>query len=248
MNRTIAILMILAVLIGCREKKEDELSYWLALAAAGGIGWNDSECREWSGARNGVYNAGGYEYRFATDMFDRDAVVIGNSTMDLTNRYVRDDGPWVSAGTRNVAVSGNTLCDMTEQSSSWPKSEIEFVLISTAGGNDVLRGIPVDRVVDNGRLLLERVRAVYPAAFICLTDIHPTRVSSANAVKDEVNERIANYLDGNGARVNVLGVFGKSEGEPSDPSQMYPHDGIHYNEVTAWRIRELIKDVCGRYP
>ena len=113
-----------------------------------------------------------------------------------------------------------------------------------------MRGVPNDRIIESGRIIIAQTRTLHPSALIGMISVHPTLVSMANANKGAVNAGIKAHLDadGNGCWIDTLGVFGKAEGEPADISQMYPDDNIHYNEAVAWDVREAVNTACGRYP
>ena len=248
--KRITALFFATLVLGCSilqpEKKDDDAARWIAAwLMMQTPGWEWNECRTWSGERNFIYNAG-YQAAYATDFNFYLAWIRGNSTMDLTRQYPG----WSASSTANRSVSGNTLCDMIEQVVSTPLGAVEFILIATTGGNDILRGIPNDRVIDSGGIIIRQTRALHPSALIGAISVHPTLVASANANKGAVNSGIKAHLDadGNGCWIDTLPVFGKSEGEPADVSQMYPNDRIHYNESMAWAIREAINTACGRYP
>ena len=201
-----------------------------------------SECRAYSGSANPLYPTSAYFTKFFTDQTDYEVVIRGDSTMDISSQY-----DWfLSPASQSVAVSGNTLCDMIEQVPAIKTVNPSAVIISTAGGNDLMHGIDLDLVIQSGKLLIDQTRSKFPFSKIVMVGIHPTFVTFGNENKAYTNSAIRDYLLNtypDTCWIDPLPIFGKAEGEPPDASQML--DSIHYNETISGLVKDSILSLCG---
>lgn len=188
-------------------------------------------------------------------------IIISDSTFDIS---VRSYSGYIDPSiTYHYGVSGNTSIGMCSQ---FAVSQniltgmyngaiqnifgVDTVIISTAAGNDMLRGDSNSNIISNLKNLVDKVRSRFPNAKIIMVGIHPTLVTAGNLNKGTTNTAIKNYL------LNMSNtcfydpgpdpsVFNKPEGVASDPSQMLPGDSIHYNQTISFAIKSRLQVLCG---
>ncbi|MCR9142739.1 MAG: SGNH/GDSL hydrolase family protein [bacterium] len=167
-------------------------------------------------------------------------VVLGDSTMDISTRYAG----YLSADSRNRAISGNSICDVHQQLPAVQFFGLSEIFISTADGNGVLQGVSTATSIRAGEALIDRLRERWPLARITVVGIHPTLIAQANANKGAVNAGIKAYVDadGNACYLDPLPIFGVAEGAAASPAQML--DDVHYSFAMSWAIRQAAFDQC----
>jgi hypothetical protein len=140
---------------------------------------------------------------------------------------------FILGNTQNRAVSGNTLCDMYEQSSSLsftPKT----IVIASLGGNDLLRHINNDNIITTGKDLVTDLRRRYPSVFLIGIGVHPTKVDYANQNRSSINTALQPLLN---CYVDPDPSFTSGDSDYTD--------SIHYSAQVSLRIREAIATNCG---
>lgn len=211
------------------------------------VGWQilDYSVNCFNASDNPAYTAGPQFFgTFNSEFRQFQNIVIGDSTMAFSDAF---PGFIDHSRTYNYAVPGNTLCDMVRQ---WPaihQNGPSFILVSTAGGNDLLRSVGDSDVIRNGTALADKIRAKWPGSFQCWIGVHPTLVAYANAHKAATNAAIkAHVLSlGFSAWVDPLPVFGVAEGSPANPTSLLPGDAVHYNATTAGNLKSAAQASCG---
>jgi hypothetical protein len=198
-----------------------------------------TDCRSWSGEQNQLYYSEQYSLKFANDYTQYKTIIIGDSTMDISTRFAG----YLSGTSQSVAVSGNTLCDMREQLGVINTKNPEFILISSAGGNDLAKKTPPDKTIKSGELLLDSIKAKFPSAKITFVGVHPTFLDYANRNRGDTNKSIESMTaQREGCYINPDSAFTiDASGYPSQSEML---DSIHYNQTTAFKIRSKIIS-CG---
>jgi len=228
------------------DKKRRErmlLAAWLITQPV----YTPANCITYMQPLNPFYGLPDYYLRWKSDPTQYDVIIRGNSTMDISCRY---DG-FLSATTQCVAIGGNTLCDMTTQRASINTIDPSAVIISSGGGNDVIRlvsgeyGITETNVYDNGVELVNQTRAEFQNAKIVWLTIHPTKNAALNAATTSINANLSAYVNSlsNTCVVDMYALFGKSPGEAADNSQML--DDIHYTQAMSFIVKDAVYNQCG---
>ncbi len=194
---------------------------------------------------NFVYGTLGYWPTYSTVTQQYKNIVIGDSTMDISKSTAGWYDPTI---TYVYSVSGNRFCDMTRQ---WiPQSRqtnVQVVIIGTAGGNDLLQNENLTEIVNNGKILINKVRSQWPSAKIVMIAIHPTQVSSANTNKPTTNNAIQTYLNGmsNTCFYDPWPLFTGVTNNTMAAQSSDMLDSIHYNSSMALKIKTALNTNCG---
>jgi hypothetical protein len=148
-------------------------------------------CSDFYSPRNYNYPTTKYAGTFLFDTKQYKTIIIGDSTMD----FIRKIEDYHSESTQNVAVAGNTLCDMIEQLPSINTYYPEAIVISTGGGNDAIRKISNKMIVQTGKELIKHLRKKFPKTKIVLAGIHPTSLDYVNSNRKEINQELKTSVD-----------------------------------------------------
>ena len=221
------LILILILIIGCQaENKKDNRERDLAIIA---IATNRvipiQTCRAYSGNGNSLYP--NYLVNFQ-DGKSYTTMILGDSTMDLSGQVQG----FLSTGTQNRAVSGNTLCDMLEQSYD-VSYKPDRIVVASLGGNDLLRRVSNANIIQTGKDLVTRLRQVYPSALVYGIGVHQTKVDYANTNRVVTNAALQPLFD---CYLNPDPYF-------TSPSTDLI-DSIHYSAAVSMKIRQGLIDTC----
>lgn len=211
-----------------------------------------SECTAWSGTNRG-FNSRYTDFRNDTKQYEN--IILGDSTMDISGRY---EGFLDPKKTQNLAVGGNNLCDMNRQMFVIQTENPSHILISTAGGNELIQDISLENRVRSLELLLQKVSERYPNTFVSLVGVHPTRIPELNIQRPEHNTAMKNAFENFSGNinspcwVNPLPLFGDGslgENDPAPASDMIILPGgnidpVHYNQSISFALKSLLEDEC----
>ena len=177
-------------------------------------------------------------------------LIVGDSTMAISTIYAG----YMGTGTGTVAIAGNTLCDMITQMPAINATSPSLIIVSTAGGNDLLRqNISNANIINTGTLLIKRLHQKFPSAKLVVIGVHPTLVSYANANKATTNNGIQAALTAEygsqGCFVNPLVLFGVAEGAAANQTDMIQradgsYDTVHYNQAMSFSIKNKVQTDC----
>lgn len=160
-------------------------------------------------------------------------IIIGDSTMTFSTLL-----PGYLEHSVSYAVYGNTLCDMAIQ---LPVIHTTFnsVIISSAGGDDMLHHASAYAIIRNGSLLINQIRLEYPGTRIVVIGVHETDHPGANELREKTNKFFREYLAliGNSCYLDPDPLFGTNY-------RQYLMDGTHYNPVMSEIIRQALKIQC----
>lgn len=255
MKKLTTTILITMILISCNldltgEKEREEKKRKETIKAVllysfiqeNGSGTTSHRCRKDSGLPNILYPTADYYVKFKADLKQYKYIIRGNSTMDISCAY---PGFYDTSTTQCVAVSGNKLCDILEQTPAINTIIPDAMILSAIGGNDLLAHFPNSYIKRTVKDLIDDTRSKWPNTKIVLVGTHPTLMDYANANKGEINNYAKNYLATmpNTCHIDPLPIFGKLEGEAADQTQMI--DGIHYNEAMSFLIKDEILNKCG---
>ena len=196
--------------------------------------YKPATCRNYSGEANALFFDSQYSGKFTSDLTQYKTIVIGDSTMDISTRQ----NGYLSSTSESVAVSGNTLCDMTEQYTLSIKTlSPDYIMVASGGGNDLLRKIPNSNIVTTGQQLVDSLIKSYPnLKKLVWVGVHPTRVDYAQSNRGIVNSQMRDYVNSKGGcYVNPDTSFTiDAQGYPATSEMI---DSIHYNSTPAFKIR-----------
>lgn len=236
------LLFFILCLVCCTaEKPKNRLSRnaVIALSAVSALNSYNADCRNYSGKTNPLYPLPDYRPRFLqyrTASYKN--LVLGDSTMDISSRYAG----FLSTDSVSIAVSGNTLCDMAEQYEDiLPLTESFF--ISTAGGNDLLKKISMERIENSANRLFSFLKKRTKGKG-AVAGIHPTRIDDANRDRAELNRRIQRLAESYSfcfmSAENLIRL--DADGKASEADML---DSIHYNENISFAVKSRLSSVCG---
>lgn len=259
----ISILAGTTLLISCKPEKNDPLDDLLFNAALIYLLTRPvqaplfaSQCAEYSGHPNSLYNNDDYYPRFRDDPVQYKNLILGDSTMDLTRFY---DGFIDPSQTQNLAVGGNSLCDMERQMIAINTTEPENILISTAGGIDLLRELEEPLIENSLELLLDRIHVKFPAASIHVVAVHPTQISAVNVRRGDHNEAMKAIVESHESETaqsscyfDPRELFTDDEGDPVGSTDPAPDehmiqlpdgsiDRVHYNQAMSFSIKSELE-------
>lgn len=230
-------LFIALIFLACQPKEKDpvpDLIFLSLLMQQNPTIYDSAECQLFY-PLNPIYVSAGYAQRFMNDGKQYENVVLGNSTMDISRSFPGFHDP---NRTQINAVGGDTLCDFR---SRFPYSirtqSPENIVVSTAGGNDILRNIPLPRIVSTFEDFHSNLRSRFPSSKLSYIEVHPTFVDSANKVRKNLSSQLREISSGS-CWVNPDPCFS----DPLKDSEML--DAIHYNQSSAFCIRNLLKNQC----
>ena len=223
--------LFLIILSFCSVKKNSHKKEILIFSF---LGWQSQQCRNYYGTSNTLFFSDEYlnKYTLQTPL---NLSIIGDSTMDISSRY----SGWMSSSTVSFAVSGNTLCDMYEQNINLNKT-YKNVLIASNGGNDILRKIPNDIIIQTFKQLSENIRKT---GSLTVIGIHPVRVDYANKQREYINSQIKIIVENiKGCYIDPSSLFTLDSDGRTVQEQML--DSIHYNQTKSFEIKNLVKNNC----
>jgi len=164
-----------------------------------------------------------------------ETAIIGDSTMDIGRQV---SGFYDPSKTNNYGIGGNTACDMLYQM-DFINCNPANVLIATADGNGILRNVaPSTSIKTIGKIISKAKEKWSPK--IILIGVHPIQVTSANKIKNEVNEGVKSLAD---CYIDPLPIFGV--GANDLPPSNFMADSIHYKEPIYTRYHNQILNQCG---
>lgn len=207
----------------------------------GPVQYQSSECTQWSEPLNESYEKNSNWGEFSTDYRQYTTVIIGDSTMDYSDNYAG----FLTPGVQSVAIGGNTLCDMITQLPAINTESPAHVVVSSAGGNEILRGVSRPNMYDSASLLMEALRNRFPDAQITVVDVHPTLLSSVNSEKEITNPEIQNDVLArpNTCWIETAPIFGVTGSDPAPAGMML--DNIHYDSTVSFQIKDALINDCG---
>lgn len=223
---------VLLLLWNCETRHDPNKKNLLIAYLA--INYQAENCRTYSGEANPVFT-GSYYANYITDQTQYNKIILGDSTMDIACKWTN----YISTGTACFPVSGNTLCDMQEQLYALNSKNPSFVMVSTSGGNDLLRKISNENIIKSGKSLIDKVTEKFPNAIKLIILVHPTRVDYANTNRKITNAEIKSYAESKGWKVeNPDSVFTiESDGKASQNDLI---DSIHPTQTTGFKIKNKI--------
>lgn len=199
---------------------------------------------------NALYFTAPYYPTFFLNTSSYTNFVLGDSTMDISIRYTDDpstvavnDGFITPSRTYGYPVGGNTSCDIQAEFATIRAPEPQFILIATAGGNDIASATPVSNsdTIKSIQSLLHKTRDRFPHATIIVVGIHPTGLAYVNANKVFINNGTKNYVNNmtNAYFYDPLPLFGVAEGQASNPVDML--DSIHYAKNISFALKNALQ-------
>lgn len=191
--------------------------------------YQENECRKSYPLKSSLYPTNKYAGNFQKDETEYKTIILGDSTLD----YIRRFPEYHSDQTQNLAVAGNTLCDILEQLPAIKSKSPEAIIISTGGGNDLIRKIPTEIILQTGNTLFQELRMLFPKTKLILAGVHPTRLNHVNANRKLVNSGFAKKVD---CYVDTEVYF--QVDQEGKPGFMELLDQVHYSKDIAFRIRE----------
>ena len=236
MKKLILVLIILGLTF-CQQQKEKhptKKDYFIALIILNTKNPNNS-CVSNYGQLNPLLSS--YQTNeFINYSSTCDTVIIGDSTMDLS----RQTSFYDKLKTSNYAISGNTACDYINQM-EYLKCNPKNVIIASADGNGILRGVSTQTSIDTINQVVNRAKEKWNPNIIVVIGVHPILLVSANKSKNEVNKGVS-QIKGI-CYINPLPIFGVGENDPPDTSYMI--DQIHYKEPIYSKYKIQIENQCG---
>jgi len=185
---------------------------------------------------NPAYVAGGYAERFISDRNQYEVILVGNSTIDISHKY---PGYYDPVRTQINATSGDTLCDYRSRvGKSINTTSPQVIITATVGGNDLLRAISNERIVETFRDYHSYLSKRFTSTKLIYVEVHPTFVDRANANRKIISAQMRAHST-DACWVDTDSCFSN----PLLESQML--DSIHYDRVRAFCIKDLVKTQCG---
>lgn len=220
--------------------------------------YHTSACINYSPPLNPFYLGilgNGLYFIFKADSKQYENIIVGDSTMHISSAY----SGWHDRNkTQVVAIGGNTLCDMITQlgninTPTINTSDPSVIIVSTAGGNDLLRQVSTnDQIVTSSKELFDELRHRYPNAKQVWIEVHATKIQFGNDRRVVINPQIKTYVTGktNTCWIDtntIMGVTGTDQ--PADNKMNVTSDGkvdqIHYSKDVSFLIKDEISTKCG---
>ncbi|NCN11244.1 MAG: hypothetical protein GW938_15510 [Leptospira sp.] len=216
------------------KKRERDLLLGLFLAQNASV-YEQADCQLFY-TLNPVYVSGGYAERFISDRNQYLNIIVGDSTIDISHKF---EGYFNPNLTQINAVSGDTLCDYRSRiGKSINTSNPSIIITSTIGGNDLLRSIPNERIVETFRDYNSNLQTRFPSTKRIYIEVHPTFVDKANLNRKIISAQMR-ALSQDACWVDPDPCFSS----PLLQSEML--DSIHYAKAPALCIKNLVKTNCG---
>lgn len=233
----ILLILFLSLFISCNEPKEKhptKKDYTLAILAI--VNNFSDSCLSDYGTLNPLFTIY-YNDIFSSYPISCETVIIGDSTMDLSRQTTFYD----SVKTYNYSVSGNTACDYLQQMEYVKCQNPKNILIATADGNGVLRGVSSSASISTIEKVINRSRVKWNPEKIIVIGIHPVLVTSANTNKNSVNNGVSQIP--NICYINPLPIWGATETD--NPRVDWMIDSIHYQSNVYDLYKTQILNQCG---
>ena len=227
-QKIFVLLILIVQIFTCKTTSKRHIYFPLAP-------YEEAVCRSGYPTKSIAYPTEFYAKTFVTDTRLYKNIIIGDSTMDISRKYKN----FISENTQNVAVSGNTFCDMIEQTPAILTPNPQNIIISSAGGNDAIQKKTPDAIISTGKTLISRLRSRFPGSKIILVGIHPTKLDYVNIIRNTINRALEKVVD---CYVDPDEYFHiQLNGEPLETELI---DKIHYSKDMSFQIKEGILK-CG---
>jgi len=233
----IILILIIILITNCTiDKKENNNNPYLLPYLISTYKTND--CRI-NYSDSNVLFAGNEYYPKFINMKPNENTILGDSTMDISGKV----NGFISNKTNNFSVSGNTLCDILEQLNTL-NPKLNNVIISTIGGNDILRSVNKEVIYQTTNELLKVVKSFQSYnSKIVTVGVHPTRIDFANRNRIEINKRTKELTESiNGCYIDIDDLFTiESDGKASQFNML---DSIHYNSNISLGMKNKVSNIC----
>jgi hypothetical protein len=184
---------------------------------------------------NPAYISGGFAERFITDFKQYKNVFFGDSTASFYSEFPNFLNPNT---TQNNATPGDTLCDYRSRFKKSINSTPENIIVSTLGGNDILRQIPNSIIIETFQDFHKSLTSHFPNSKVSYVEVHPTFIDYANAERKTVASQMRAYSS-DACWIDPDVCFSN----PLLASEML--DQIHPNQGPAFCIKNLLLNNCG---
>ncbi|TGL06480.1 SGNH/GDSL hydrolase family protein [Leptospira bouyouniensis] len=184
---------------------------------------------------NQVYVSGGFAERFITDLKPYKNVFLGDSTASFYSEFPNFIDPKT---TQNNATPGDTLCDYRSRFKKSIRSIPENIVISTAGGNDILKKVSNALIIETFVDFHNSLKSHFPHSKITYVEVHRTFVDYANAERKSIAYQMRAHSP-DACWIDPDPCFSN----PLLASEML--DTIHPNQGPAFCIKNLIWNQCG---
>ncbi|NCN11584.1 MAG: hypothetical protein GW938_17235, partial [Leptospira sp.] len=164
MKRILILLLSSLIILSCSnqdnaKKRERDLLLGLFLVQNASV-YEQADCQLYY-QLNPAYVAGGYAERFISDRNQYEVIIVANSTIDISHKYPGYHDP---ARTQINATSGDTLCDYRSRvGKSINTTNPQAIVTATVGGNDLLRAISNERIVETFRDYNSNLQTRFPS-------------------------------------------------------------------------------------
>jgi hypothetical protein len=237
MKRILFLFLLLFISCGNQDnskQREQDLIFALLLAQNASV-YEQADCQLYY-QLNPVYVSGGYAERFISDRKQYENIIVGNSTIDISQKF---SNYYNTQATQINAVSGDTLCDYRSRvGKSINSTNPSAIITSTVGGNDLLKSFSNERIVETFRDYHSYLRNRFHSTKLIYIEVHPTFVDKANSNRKVISAQMR-ALSPDSCWVNPDPCFSN----PLLESEML--DSIHYNQASALCIKSLVSSQCG---
>jgi len=233
----ILILITVSIFLNCQQKKpkESKLDYLVATFFI--YGFTD-ECVNSYGYLNSLYNT----YTAVFPSYNGAKVLwIADSTI----HFAKLETDFTTELSDNRAIYGNTACDFLNQIRA-ASPGYETLIVASADGNGVLRGISAETSLKTLKKVFSYGKDVIKVKNIIVVSIHPIPDQDINTRKNAINYAVKKEAEEQGyCYIDMPALFGKSDTQFPDSSQMRPGDKIHYDSSIYPLLKSKIKTQCG---
>lgn len=184
---------------------------------------------------NPVYISGGFAERFLTDFKTYKNVFFGDSTAAFYSEFPNFLDP---STTQNNATPGDTICDYRSRFKKSIRSRPENIVISTAGGNDLLKKVPNSLIIETFKDFHRSLKLHFPFSKITYIEVHPSFVDYANSERKSIASQMRIHSQ-DACWITPDSCFS----DPLLPSELL--DTIHPNKGPAFCIKNLVLNHCG---
>ncbi|MCW7459564.1 hypothetical protein ND856_14075 [Leptospira bandrabouensis] len=184
---------------------------------------------------NPVYVTGGFAEKFITDFKSYETVFFGDSTAAFYSEFPNFLNP---ATTQINATPGDTLCDYRSRFKKSIRSTPKNIVISTVGGNDLLKEVPNSLIVETFADFHFSLKSYFPFSKISYIEVHPSFIDHVNKERKSITSQMRVHSP-DACWVNPDSCFSN----PLLTSEML--DSIHPNQGPAFCIKNLILNQCG---
>lgn len=170
------------------------------------------------------------------------AVVFVGSSSIVRWKTLKEDFPGVTV--LNRGFGGNQIKDSTHYAERMIFPYEPSVIVLRAGGNDINAGWPAEKVFEDFKAFVAKMRARLPQVPIVYIGLSPTVKREAQIAEgNKLNDLIAEYAKKETAityiesRTSTLGTDGKPRAD------LFVADMLHFNEAGYKILADLVRPV-----